>query len=451
MAGPGIRTRALAREVAAALPTCVAAPRQASPETGALPPEPFDLCFYDLSDWASLAPLVAESDVCIAPGDIVVIFPEIVECAKTLVIDGYTPLMAEYLALWSSLPLAEQMARWNTRAQMLSRQYSAGDFFLCASERQRDWWLGLLESHGRINPATLQADPSLRRLVDVVPYGLDDSPLTPTGAAIRGVWPGIGADDKLLLWGGGLWPWLDPLTAIRAVHILWQQRQDIRLIFPGTRHPNPVMAETPTGVAAARLLAAELGLLDRAIFFGDWIPYAAWGDVLLESDVALSLHFDTLETRLAFRSRIFDYIRAGLPAVVNGGDATAEIVARYGVGLTAPFADAAAVADAVATLLAEPRTARGAGFAAARHDLTWTRAAAPLLHFCRDPRRAADRDLLGARLGNPAQLALADQLAQAHTTIAAYEAGAFMRLMRGLDSFKRRLMPPATGARRPAP
>ena len=112
MAGPGIRTRALAREVAACLPTSVAAPRQASPTTGATPSEPFDLRFYDLGDWTSLEPLVAESDVCIAPGDIVVIFPEIVARARALVIDGYTPLMAEYLALWSSLPLAEQMARW---------------------------------------------------------------------------------------------------------------------------------------------------------------------------------------------------------------------------------------------------------------------------------------------------------------------------------------------------
>ena len=58
----------------------------------------------------------------------------------------------------------------------LGRQYLIGDFYLCASERSA-WWLGLLEASGRVNPATFDADPSLRTLIDVVPYGLPDTPL----------------------------------------------------------------------------------------------------------------------------------------------------------------------------------------------------------------------------------------------------------------------------------
>ncbi|WP_376791081.1 hypothetical protein [Thermoflexus sp.] len=72
-------------------------------------------------------------------------------------------------------------------------------------------------------------------------------------------------------------------------------------MFPGTRHPNPHMLGIPTHYEEARRLAQELGLLDRAVFFGDWVPYADWPGGLLESDLALTLHFDTLETCPAFR------------------------------------------------------------------------------------------------------------------------------------------------------
>jgi glycosyltransferase involved in cell wall biosynthesis len=441
MAGPGIRTYHLSRILAEYMPTVVALPNQVAADA---PPNGAEYRSFDLNDWATLAPLVAQSSVVIAQGDIANIFQELGSASAAIVIDGYTPYLAEHLATWRHLPVAAQMPHWQLRLQMLDRQYRTGDFFLCASERQRDWWLGLLEAYGRINPATLHDDPALRRLLDVVPYGLRSEPIQHTRRVIRGVWPGIGDTDKVLLWGGGLWPWLDPLTAIHAVARLWSQRQDIRLIFPGTRHPNPAVENMPTHTAAAKALATELGLTDKAVFFGDWIPYEDWDNVLLESDVALSLHFDTLETRLAFRTRIFDYIRAGVPSIVSAGDVTAEIITRHRLGIVTPVADAGAVAAAMAALLDTPRTTYAADFAAARVHFTWERAAEPLVRFCLEPRRAPDKAALGARLGNPMQVALGEQLAQAHKTIAAYESGKFMRLMRWVDGIKRRLLPAST-------
>src|SRR5262249_34255083 len=138
--------------------------------------------------------------------------------------------------------------------------------------------------------------------------------------------------DRLVLWAGGLWPWLDTLTAIRAIARVRQTRPEVKLVFPGARHPNPQMAGMPTQLPAAQALAQELDLLDKGVLFGEWVPYADWENVLLESDLTVSLHTDTLETRLAFRSRLFDGIRAGLPAIVTRGDATSELVARYGLG-----------------------------------------------------------------------------------------------------------------------
>ena len=41
-------------------------------------------------------------------------------------------------------------------------QFDRGDFFLCASERQRDLWLGHMSALGRVNFATYAQDNTLR-------------------------------------------------------------------------------------------------------------------------------------------------------------------------------------------------------------------------------------------------------------------------------------------------
>jgi len=397
MAGPGIRYYHLARVLAQHVPTTLAAPGQegTAQPLQAAGAQPFAQATYQRRHWESIAPLVAAADVCLFPSDTADEFPQLAGSRACLIVDGYDPLMAEWLALSAAAPAAERRAAWQSRMLALARQHQIGDFYVCASERQRDWWLGLLEAAGRINPRTFDADPSLRSLIDVAPYGLPSEPLPAplpvSEGAIKGVWPGISAEDRLLLWGGGLWPWLDPLTAIRAAARLRERHPRLKLVFPGTRHPNPAMKGMPDQVEAAKALAAELGVLDSAVHFGDWMPYARWPHVLQECDVALTLHFDTVETRLAFRSRVLEYIWAGLPIVATGGDATSDLIARCDLGIVTPQSDVEAVAAAIDRLLREGRAGRAANFAAARADLSWERAAAPLVRFCLSPRRAPDR------------------------------------------------------------
>ncbi len=228
-----------------------------------------------------------------------------------------------------------------------------------------------MEAQGRINPATYQADPTLRNLADVVPYGLPATQPVHTRPALKEVWPGLHDSDHIVLWGGGLWPWLDPQTAVYAIAAIWQQRQDVKLVFPGTKHPNPAMASMPTRNQDVVHLADQLGLLDRAVFFGDWIPYADRANVLLESDVALTLHYDSYESRLAFRSRVLEYIWAGIPIVATRGDATSDLVDRYNLGITVDCGDVEGVTTAILHRSAQPVDAYKACFdgALARADL----------------------------------------------------------------------------------
>jgi glycosyltransferase involved in cell wall biosynthesis len=461
MAGPGIRYYHLARVLGRHVETTLAAPiqgeaasaqagapagLQTEPQTGA-DAAPFAMAPYRRGQWETLAAQVAKADVCLFPSDVADELPQLAESRACLVVDGYDPLMAEWLALSRSArrgptEMPQWRVDWHVRMEALARQYRIGDFFVCASERQRDWWLGLLEASGRINPATFDADPSLRRLVDVVPYGLPEHPLPPPMPAIKGVWPGVEAGDRLALWGGGLWPWLDPLTAIRAVALLRARHPRLKLVFPGTRHPNPQMAGMPNQVEAAKALAAELGVLDTAVFFGDWVPYALWPHVLQESDVALTLHYDTVETRLAFRSRVLEYIWAGLPIVATAGDATSDLVAGHGLGVVTPVGDTAAVAAAIDRLLSEPRAAQEPAFAAAREALSWERAAAPLVRFCRAPAHAPDRvqELQGGEAYQDPTLPLKAERDYWRGLAEGYANGRVMRTLNTAGAWKRRIL-----------
>ncbi|MCX6043600.1 MAG: glycosyltransferase family 4 protein [Chloroflexi bacterium] len=452
MTGPGIRYYHLARVLAQHVPTVLAVPGVVDP---ALPSPGFTMQPYQRRDWASLAKLVNAATICLLPGDLAAEFSELSAADLCIVIDGYNPLLPEGLALLDPAQPAAAQAWWRQRMLELAPQTLLGDFYLCASERQRDWWIGLLEAHGRINPATYLADPSLRNLLDLTPYGVDEALPEHSRPIIKQVWPGIRADDRLVLWGGGLWPWLDALTAIRAVAKVRETRPEVKLIFPGARHPNPAMAGMPTQLPAAQALAAELNLVDQGVFFGDWVPYADWENVMLESDVALSLHYDTLETRLAYRSRLFEAIRANLPSIVTTGDATSELVQHYQLGVVVDYGDVDGVAAALLQVLDEPAEARQVRFADARRQLSWERMTAPLIHYCLNPHRAADRTEGGLVTGNPyyaqryahqlevALAALRDERDQWQRLAQGYANGRAMRMLLRVSRTLQKLRRPA--------
>jgi glycosyltransferase involved in cell wall biosynthesis len=394
-----------------------------------------------------LAPALERAGVILLCGDVLAWFPRLEEIGIPLIVDGYDPHTLETLALFAGAPEQEQKHR--ERERILRMQCQAGDFFICASERQRDWWLGLLEASGRVNARTYSEDPSLRKLINVVPFGLPSSPPRHTRQVLKGVWPGIRPEDKVVLWGGGLWQWLDPLTAVRAFALIRKQREDVKLVFPGTRHPNTAVREMPMLRDTVRL-AEQLGLVDRHVFFGDWVPYRTWPNYLLESDVGLSLHFDTLETRLAFRSRVLDYIWAGLPMVVTQGDAISNEIARFGLGEVIGYGKEDELAAALLRLLEKPPSILDGRFEEARAGLTWEKAAIPLIAFCRKPRLAADR-VDGGKDGSAAGTfndqraadldALRTTIAQQEAEIvrlrerlSGYEQGRFIRMMKWLHN-----------------
>ncbi|WP_196250841.1 glycosyltransferase [Cellulomonas sp. JZ18] len=319
---------------------------------------------------------------------------------QILVADVYDPMHLEQLEQARDLGPEGRRAQVRAVTQVLNDQLRRADFLLCASEKQRDFWLGQLAGVGRVNPAVYDEDASLDNLISIVPFGIPDEPPVQRRHAIKGTVPGIGPDDKVILWGGGIYNWFDPLTLVRAVARLAQSRPEVRLFFLGTKHPNPGVPEMQVAYETRRL-ADELGLTDRVVFFNDgWVPYAERADYLLDADVGVSTHYQHVETAYSFRTRILDYLWAGLPVVATDGDAFGELVRERGLGVAVPSEDVDALVAALDRMLFdEPaRDAARSAVAAIAPEFAWSRTLAPLVEFCRSPRRAAD---LAAELGEP--------------------------------------------------
>jgi len=333
----------------------------------------------------ALERVAGQADVVVTQGLVLDFFP-FLRKSPYLVIDLYDPYLFEHLA-----PAGRRYANWRYFRQwhLLNEQLRCGDFFMCANERQWDYWLGRLCALGRLTPAEYNLDPSFRKLLAIVPFGIQSMPPQHTERVIKGLLPGIGEEDILLLWAGGIWDWFDPLTLIRAMSLI-PHPHPVRLLFLGTQHPNPDIPKM-TMMSEACKLAQDLGVIGRNVFFREgWVPFDKRQNFLLEADIGVSTHKNSVEAHLAFRTRVLDYIWAGLPMILTKGDYFADFVEHENVGRTIRPGDAEGWKREIICLASNPglRREMRQRLGPLREQFQWTRVAEPLLAFCRQPRRA---------------------------------------------------------------
>lgn len=417
MAGIGIRYLEFARRLAAAgLETVLLSPATPEESAGlALPGVELRRC----ETGVRLAEQLRGCDAAVAQGqwanDLVLAAPGL-----PAALDLYDPWLIENLSYLATLGLDPYR---NDHASWLL-QLARGDFFLCSSEEQRVFYLGFLAALGRVNPELVARDPDLRSLIDVVPFVVPDE-LPPHQPYLPPRSPG----ERRLLFGG-LYDWYDPWTLLEALALIdLVDQADRGRVGAGwvlllIRNPNP---GTPQ-----RLLADVEAWCRRREWWGsrvrvlDWVPVERRFDLLRDVDLLVSPHQPSLETRLSLRTRFLDALAAGCPVVTTTGGAMSRLLREHGAGWIVPPGDAPALARAIVEALATaplaaadqvpplggdqaapssihqappaaihqapPLVAWRQGAAALLAAFRWERALAPLLRFCREPRRELTKE-----------------------------------------------------------
>lgn len=334
----------------------------------------------------------AWADVIIFQGQAMTVFRSLRNTRKILVVDIYDPMHLEQLEQARNLDFDSWCTNVQEVTRVLNQQLSLGDFFLCASEKQKSFWLGQLAALGRINPFVYQNDPNLDGLLAVVPFGLPRTPPIHSRDALRGVVEGISDKDKILIWSGGLYNWFDPLTLIRAVASLSKKNPEVKLFFQGTKHPHPDVPEMEI-VSESRKLARELGVLDSNVFFNvSWVEFEDRQNYLLEANAGVTTHHNHVETTYSFRTRILDYLWAQLPIVSTEGDHFAELVSTEGLGIAVPAENVEELVAALEKILFDQGfiTSCQHNLARVRTGYYWDVVLKPLIDFVDNPTHAAD-------------------------------------------------------------
>lgn len=342
MAGPGIRAWHLARAISAAVPVTLIARVE-----GELPSVPS----FELAERGSAAAEVAMREAAVLVGQPARGFRRRRREQK-LVADLFDPTVLELRELYGTHPSLRQRihvaAEWWRLAESLMR----ADLLVSAALRQREFY-GALQS-------------SDAPWIDV-PFGIDPAEVSACAKP----------QDNLLIWGGGVWEWLDPATAIDAVLQLNAEGLRCRMLFLGRTRPNRDLIDRRREDRFARLLAQGQGFVSAN---DEWVPYRqrlAW---LRSGKITIMLHRATPEAEYSIRTRLFDSIAAGVPVIATDKGFAAELVAREGLGIVVPPGDVGAVVSATRRLLGDDvlHASCVSNLERLRSEFAWERVTRPL-------------------------------------------------------------------------
>ena len=270
------------------------------------------------------------------------------------------PFVFEVRDLWPELP----------RALGLRNPFILGGMSLLEflGYRSADACVGL--SPGIVEGIRARSDERLP--VAMIPNGSDLDLFHPSKRA-RLTLPGIGPDDFVAGFTGAHGP-ANGLDALLDVAVELQRRGDarVKLAFIGDGKEKERLA--------AR--AAELGLTN-CLFFAP-VPKAELGAITASLDCGLMVLKDVPAFyRGTSPNKFFDYLAAGIPVVNNYPGWLADLIGENRCGLVVAPGNAAAFADALQSLAADPsgRRAMGAaGRALAEREFARPRLAAEFAH-----------------------------------------------------------------------
>lgn len=280
-------------------------------------------------------------------------------CPVPLVLDQHGPHLLERQYQASYRGLAD-----NARVKRLA--LSKSDFFVCAGELQRLYFLPWLMQSG---------------------YAFDDHRICSIPVSLSPDQPAHEFSDEItFVYGGVFLPWQDPRSGLDEVLNQLQQRDTGRLKFFGGRHP---VYPVDTGLFEG--LRSRLESHPRV----DVQPMVAHDDLIeayRHAHVAIDLMARNPERELAFTTRTVEYLWCGLPVIYNDYAELSRYIKEYRAGWTVDPDDHEAIRAAVIEVFERPDLVREYSRNAqrlVRERLSWDRTIGPLADFCRAPTRRA--------------------------------------------------------------
>ncbi len=234
-----------------------------------------------------------------------------------LILDVYVPIYVEVSARESENTEQEyknyfaDLARHN---HVLRR----GDYFLCASQTQKIFYTGVLSSLGIVNPRSYRESRLL-----ILPFGIHNTP----ALSSKNPYSALGIDskkDKTVLWFGGMYPWFRADEFLKAVAQLSTEDSSYKFVIVGGKNPFNPNPDFSRQYELAHEFAKSNDLLDKNLFFVDWVDFNERINWYRHADFVISINQPGEENIFSWRTRVMDYVWGEVVTLTNGGDPLSE-------------------------------------------------------------------------------------------------------------------------------
>ncbi|MGC8929698.1 MAG: glycosyltransferase, partial [Candidatus Woesearchaeota archaeon] len=302
-----------------------------------------------------------------------------------LIVDVYTPLLIEQSVFFSMnfSKITPHLMNAFIRDRFIpdARILKYGDLYLVASERQRYYYLGILTSLGIINPKTYKQD-----MIKIVPFGVQNKEPEYKGPVLKG--NVVPENKRILIWPSGIMPWFDAETAIKAIKIVNKKYKDVVLVFVGALSKRSSKSLTYKGFKRAEILAKKLNLLNKNVFFTEWLPYDKRESIYFEAEFGICTYKKGYENDLSFRTRITDFFYGRMPVICSEGDILSEEIKKYKLGYVISEGDEKELAEKIIYLLEnknEIDAMKKNIDSYVKEFLVWDKVIEPIDEFCKNP------------------------------------------------------------------
>lgn len=257
-------------------------------------------------------------------GDLSVFVADQLSHHVTLVLDCYVPIFIEISARDSD-DKASELKNYLFEVERFNHVLKRGDFFICANETQKHMYAGILGSLGILNPHSYGQDRLL-----VVPFGVDSKALNQR--LITDNPYQVKANDFVLLWFGGLYPWFNFEPLIKAVTEL-SKNPKFKFYLVGGKNP---YNNHPDFVKQYDYVLEEfkkIQLLDKSVFLVDWVDFDDRIRWFKNANLVVSINSPGEENIYSWRTRVMDFLWGELPMITNGGDPLSDELISNGAGI----------------------------------------------------------------------------------------------------------------------
>ncbi len=208
---------------------------------------------------------------------------------------------------------------WNSEYTIIT----AADIFSCVSKRQEYALIGELGAAGRLNKYTSGYDFST-----VIPCGMPQTDFEHKKNVIRGLC-GISDEDFVVLWTGGYNTWTDVDTLFKGLEIAISKNSRIKFVSTGGEIPEQDMNTYPKFLE----MIAGSKFKDNFIMNG-WIAGEDVPNYYFEADIGINIDKNIYEVKFGSKSRILDWMRAGLCVLSSNVCELTEIMQNEKAGYT---------------------------------------------------------------------------------------------------------------------